>query len=167
MLDNELNETGETDDLAAAERLREGANRILAECSKVIVGQKDVLESLVNRAAALKLVGKYRGMEALIKGGFYGPWNRGERARMMQRGISPERIAQVQAMLAEVAAGRNVLRGMTDQGSAGEIKGYAEKIRGEYYGWGVGGAREHQTAAAKAQAALEHRETIGKVLLVP
>jgi MoxR-like ATPase len=37
----------EPDDLAAADRLREGAHRILAECSKVIVGQKDVLEQLL------------------------------------------------------------------------------------------------------------------------
>jgi len=37
----------EADDLAAADRLREGAERILAECSKVIVGQKDVLEQLL------------------------------------------------------------------------------------------------------------------------
>jgi MoxR-like ATPase len=35
------------DDLAAADRLREAAQRILAECSKVIVGQKDVLEQLL------------------------------------------------------------------------------------------------------------------------
>lgn len=37
----------EPDDLAAADRLREGAERILAECSKVIVGQSDVLEQLL------------------------------------------------------------------------------------------------------------------------
>jgi MoxR-like ATPase len=37
----------EPDDIAAAEHLREGAQRILAECSKVIVGQKDVLEQLL------------------------------------------------------------------------------------------------------------------------
>ena len=37
----------EPDDLAAADQLRDGAQRILAECSKVIVGQKDVLEQLL------------------------------------------------------------------------------------------------------------------------
>ena len=37
----------ETDDVAAADRLREGAQRILAECAKVIVGQADVLEQLL------------------------------------------------------------------------------------------------------------------------
>src|SRR5262249_50608641 len=37
----------EPDDLAAADRLRDGAQRILGECSKVIVGQKDVLEQLL------------------------------------------------------------------------------------------------------------------------
>jgi MoxR-like ATPase len=37
----------EPDDLAAADRLREGAERILAECGKVIVGQNDVLEQLL------------------------------------------------------------------------------------------------------------------------
>jgi MoxR-like ATPase len=37
----------EDEDLAAADRLRDGAQRILAECSKVIVGQRDVLEQLL------------------------------------------------------------------------------------------------------------------------
>jgi MoxR-like ATPase len=37
----------EPDDLAAADRLREGAERILAECHKIIVGQSAVLEQLL------------------------------------------------------------------------------------------------------------------------
>lgn len=37
----------ESDDLAAAERLRTSAQRILAECGKVIVGQQAVLEQLL------------------------------------------------------------------------------------------------------------------------
>lgn len=37
----------EPDDLAAAERLRESAQQILAECSKIIVGQSEVLEQLL------------------------------------------------------------------------------------------------------------------------
>src|SRR5262245_47580614 len=37
----------EPDDLAAADRLREGAERILAECHKLIVGQSAVLEQLL------------------------------------------------------------------------------------------------------------------------
>ena len=37
----------EDEDLIAADRLRDGAQRILAECSKVIVGQRDVLEQLL------------------------------------------------------------------------------------------------------------------------
>jgi MoxR-like ATPase len=37
----------EPDDLAAAERLRESAQQILAECSKIIVGQAEVLEQLL------------------------------------------------------------------------------------------------------------------------
>ncbi len=47
MLPPELPPALEPDDLAAADRLREGAQRILAECSKVIVGQRDVLEQLL------------------------------------------------------------------------------------------------------------------------
>ena len=35
------------DDLAAVEKLREGSRKILAECEKVIVGQRDVLEQLL------------------------------------------------------------------------------------------------------------------------
>jgi MoxR-like ATPase len=37
----------ETDVLASAERLRDSVRRLLAECSKVVVGQSDVLEQLV------------------------------------------------------------------------------------------------------------------------
>src|SRR5271155_4654739 len=40
--------TGPTgDELAAIERLREGSKRILIECHKVIVGQRQVLEQLL------------------------------------------------------------------------------------------------------------------------
>ena len=111
-------------------------------------GQKDVLEAMVNRAVAYKRAGTYKGMEQMIKGGFYGPYNRGVTAGVMAKGLSPERAAQVGGMIGEVGAGRNVLGGLTDQGMINEIVGASEKIRGEYYGLMGGGSKAQRATAA-------------------
>jgi hypothetical protein len=110
-------------------------------------GQKNVLEAMVNRAVAYKRAGKFKSMEQMIKGGFYGPWNRGETRAVMGRGLSEARAQQVSGMVSEIGAGRNVLRGMTDQGMVNEIKGYKEKIAGEYHGFMQGLHEQYSTAA--------------------
>jgi hypothetical protein len=110
-------------------------------------GQKNVLESMVNRAVAYKRAGKYKGMENMIKGGFYGPYNRGQTNRVMARGLTDARSEQVKGFIEEIGAGRNVMRGMTDQGMINEIKGYKEKIGGEYYGFMAGLGEQYKTAA--------------------
>jgi hypothetical protein len=110
-------------------------------------GQKDVLEALLNRAAAHRLAGTYTSMYDELTGGFYGPVNRGEVARDVAAGISPERISQTQDMLTSVGAGRNVLRGLTDQGMRNEIRGPATESRGEFYGMMPGLNTQTQTAA--------------------
>ena len=100
-------------------------------------GQKNVLEAMVNRAVEYKRLGQYHGMEAMIKGGFYGPYNRGETSAVMAKGLSDARSQQVAGIIQEMSS-RNVLRGMTDQGMVNEIKGYKENIGGRVlrlHGW--------------------------------
>jgi SLT domain-containing protein len=111
--------------------------------------QKNVLEALVNRAVAAKARGQYKGIESMIKGGFYGPYNRGETAAVMAKGLSESRGQQVAGFINELGAGRNVLGGLTDQGMINEIKGaIKEKVGEDYYGLqGLGG--ETATAAYK------------------
>jgi hypothetical protein len=82
----------------------------------------------------------------MIKGGFYGPYNRGETAAVMSKGLSDERSQQVAGMIQEMST-RNVMRGMTDQGMVNEIQGYKEQINGEYYGFMSGVAEQYKTAA--------------------
>lgn len=114
--------------------------------------QATVLEALVNRAAAYAAAGHPKSIQELITGGFYGPWNRGETQRKMAAGITPERMAQVAAIIDSIAAGQNRLRGMTDQGMKNEIKGYKEKVGEDYYGF-MGIAGERQTAAYRQSQA--------------
>jgi hypothetical protein len=111
--------------------------------------QKNVLEGLVNRLAAQKEAGTYKGVEAAIKSGFYGPYNRGETAAVMSKGLSDVRSQQVGSMIDELGAGRNALGGLTDQGMINEIKGAIKEQHGEdFYGL-QGIAGEKQTAAYK------------------
>jgi hypothetical protein len=107
-------------------------------------GQKDVLENLVNRSVAYKRAGKYQGIEQMIKGGFYGPWNRGETQATMAKGLSDARSQQVAGFIDEIKAGRNVMRGMTDQGVN---VGNREYIRGEGYSYAHGFGEQYKTAA--------------------
>jgi len=100
-----------------------------------ISSQRPVLEALINRAASHKLAGSYKSMYKEISGGFYGPWNRGETQSVMARGISPERMKQVNDLLDTVASGASVTAGMTDQGMRNEIKGYKEQIGEDWFGY--------------------------------
>ena len=106
-------------------------------------GQKDVMESLVNRAVAYKKAGKDSSIESLIKGGFYGPYNRGETQRTMAKGLSEARSAQVAGFIEEMKT-RNVLRGMTDQGVN---VGQREYHHGEGYSYSHGFGQQYKTAA--------------------
>jgi hypothetical protein len=120
-------------------------------------GQKDVLEALVNRSVAYKKAGKYSGIENMIKGGFYGPYNRGETNAVMRAGMSPARQAQVADMIEQTKT-RNALRGMTDQGEVPSgYTGPVAKMNGELYSYahGYGGAAytESQKAAETAKLA--------------
>jgi hypothetical protein len=109
-----------------------------------IEDQKNVAEALVNRAVAAKKAGNYKGIEAMIKGGFYGPWNRGETRAMMGKGLTDSRSQQVLGALTDIQQGRNALGGLTDQGMIGEIKGAIKERHGEdYYGMqGLPGEKE-------------------------
>lgn len=106
-------------------------------------GQKDVMESLVNRAVAYKRAGKDYSIESLIKGGFYGPWNRGETQATMAKGLSEARSQQVAGFIEEMKT-RNALRGMTDQGVN---VGQREYHHGEGYSYSHGFGQQYHTAA--------------------
>jgi hypothetical protein len=97
--------------------------------------QKNVLEAFVNRMAAQKAAGTYKGAAAGITGGFYGPYNRGETQRVMEAGISAARLQQTQDIISDIAAGRSALGGRTDQGMINEIQGAKKKIGEDYYGF--------------------------------
>jgi NAD(P)H-dependent FMN reductase len=109
-----------------------------------IEDQKNVMEALVNRAVAAKRAGNYKGIESMIKGGFYGPYNRGETQAVMSKGLTDSRSQQVLGALTEIQQGRNALGGLTDQGMINEIKGAIKEQHGEdYYGMqGLPGEKE-------------------------
>jgi hypothetical protein len=130
------------------------AGTLAAEASTV-EDRKNVLEALVNRAAAHKVAGTYKGMESEITGGFYGPVNRGEVAASLRAGIPPALIKETADALKDVGAGRSALRGMTDQGMVNEIKGYKEKVGEDWYGMMQGLPSQYQTAAYKGPLSLQ------------
>jgi hypothetical protein len=126
--------------------LRNLVSATLATEAQGAEDQKNVLEALVNRAVAEKQAGTYKGIESMIKGGFYGPYNRGETAAVMAKGLSDVRSQQVGGMISEIGAGRNALGGLTDQGMINEIKGAIKEQHGEDF-YGLRKASEASTAA--------------------
>jgi hypothetical protein len=133
--------------------MRELVAATLAQEQGSAGGRADVLESLVNRAV---VTGKHP--RDLIQGGgrkgsFYGPWRRGEVQAAMARGMSPAALEEFDKMSTEVGAGRNRIRGRTDQGMSNEVHGAIVKSAGEYYGE-MGYKGEKNTAAWRAGAGL-------------
>jgi hypothetical protein len=116
--------------------------------------QKNVLEALVNRGVAEQQAGTYKGVESMIKGGFYGPWKRGETSAVMSKGLSDARSLQVKEMIDQVSAGRNALGGLTDQGMINEIHGAIKEQHGEDY-YGLRKPSEASTAAYKYSRAYQ------------
>jgi len=125
----------------------------LATEARGVEDQKNVMEALVNRYVAYEQAGTPKTMEQLIKGGFYGPWNRGETAAVMSKGLSDARSAQVAGMIQDIAgtygAPRNVLGGLTDQGMANEVHGAIKEHLGEDWYSQLGIPGEENMAAFK------------------
>jgi hypothetical protein len=134
----------------AVAQLREPGTRNLAAAAIAAekadpAGRADVMESLVNRFVSLERAGQSPSMRKLLTGGFYGPVNRG------QIKLSDKALADYDAALAAVAAGRNAIGGRTDQGMPREVRpGGRRIVRGEAYGWHRGTRYERETEAAKA-----------------
>jgi hypothetical protein len=116
--------------------------------------QKNVLESLVNRSVNEQTAGTYKGIESMIKGGFYGPYKRGETQAVMAKGLSDARSLQVKEMIDQIGAGRNALGGLTDQGMINEIHGAIKEQHGEDY-YGLRKPSEANTAAYKYSRAYQ------------
>jgi hypothetical protein len=130
-------------------QLNEPATRDLAAWmigheQETTAGRADVLESLVNRAV---VTGKHP--RDLLTGGFYGPINRFKKAHGRLPTAQDWALKDFDAAHKDVAAGRNVLGGRTDQGMIKEVKPQGRmESRGEYYGW-MGLKGERATAAAR------------------
>lgn len=116
-----------------------------------------VVESLMNRMA---MTGG--SIEEGLHSGFYGPINRGQLPGAVA-GLqsNPERMAARLKNIDQALAGSNIIKGHTDQGSAGdpnyEKGGVGININGERFNdWGVAGSREwrlrQQEQANKAAA---------------
>jgi hypothetical protein len=128
--------------------LRNLVSATLATEAQGAEDQKNVLESLVNRGVNAKAAGTYKGVEDMIKSGFYGPYNRGETAAVMAKGLSDARSQQVAGMIQEIGAGRNALGGLSDQGMINEIHGAIKEQHGEDY-YGLLKGSDTQSAAYK------------------
>jgi hypothetical protein len=124
--------------------MRELTAAVVAKEQSGVGGKTDVLEALVNRSV---VTGKHP--RDLIRGGFYGPVNRGEVDALLKRGLSASQLQEYDVASGAVGAGSNRIRGRTDQGMYNEIKGERLKSEGEYYGM-MGLKGEKQTEAYKA-----------------
>ena len=77
-------------------------------------GGVPTMEALVNRTAMIRQKVPDWKLSDELNSGFYGPINKGY---AQQRYIGPEEASQYQRVFNEVAAGSNVIKGRTDQGS--------------------------------------------------
>ena len=106
----------------------------------------NVSESLMNRMAMT-----HGSIAKGLHSGFYGPINRGQLpGAMAALERDPKRMAKVSAAINEVLAGRNVLKGATDQGMASDPNGRwpGGRVYGQdqvYNDWG-GGPGGHEGA---------------------
>jgi hypothetical protein len=75
------------------------------------------LESLFNRTDYVKSAGHTQTIRGMLHSGFYGPYNRGMYPRTIARlHADPHLQARMEAAIATVFAGSNLIQGFTDQG---------------------------------------------------
>jgi len=112
-----------------------------------------------------------------IHGAFYGPVNRGQLNRAIAAiERNPQRRARLDAMIDEVLAGSNVIRGATDQGSGRDpnVRWPGGRIvrRGEVFNdWGGGpgghaGARRYREEQQRRAAEAERRSRLDDAIAV-
>jgi hypothetical protein len=105
-----------------------------------------VLESLQNRTLMVRSQGQQKTLTQMIEGGFYGPYNRGQYPHtLVELRASPALQNRMNAAIATVMGGSDVIAGHTDQGLPTDPGGHYEMahshvmINGEVFGdWGGG-----------------------------
>lgn len=121
---------------------REHAARIIAKESGAGSSFTNVLESAVNRRNVNERLGHGpKTMDEIWNSGFYGPQNRGQ----LSAKASAWALKEYDRSVDELAGGRNVLRGRTDQGMYGMVggkwrdefkyKGGLTEIQHEHFGY--------------------------------
>lgn len=141
-----------------AEELKNSPNtrRQLAALMTLEGNPANVSESMMNRLAYINEDRQKRGLPPMtvaqhMRSGFFGPINRGQLpGAMAAMDRNPKKAAQVNAAIDSVLAGRNVLRGATDQGMSTDPNGRwpGGRIYGldqVYNDWG-GGPGGHEGA---------------------
>jgi len=113
------------------------------------------LESLLNRILYCNSQGQARTIIAMLHGGFYGPYNRGMYPRTItQLHASPPLQARMNAAIATVMAGSDLIHGFTDQGLPTDPNGQRQpqmRLGGNIFNdWG-GGPGGHDGAEAWRQ----------------
>jgi hypothetical protein len=114
------------------------------------------LESLLNRILYCNSRGWKQTVLSMLHGGFYGPYNRGVYPRTIrQLQASPALQAKMDAAIATVMAGSDLIHGFTDQGLPTDPNGQRHpqmRLGGNIFNdWG-GGPGGHDGAEAWRQA---------------
>jgi hypothetical protein len=133
------------DELSADPALEKRFAAIISKEQGTGSGRADVMEATMNRALS-----RGQTMHQALGDKFFGPQNRGEVDAALRAGLSQKVLDDYAKAKADVGAGRNRLRGMTDQGMANEIHS-AERLQSEGEHYGLFG-----TPAEKASAAYRH-----------
>jgi hypothetical protein len=113
------------------------------------------LESLLNRILYCNSNGQSRTIISMLHGGFYGPYNRGMYPRtIVQLRENPRLQARMDAAIATVMAGSDLIHGFTDQGLPTDPNGMRKpqtRLGGNIFNdWG-GGPGGHDGAEAWRQ----------------
>lgn len=121
-----------------------------------VVNPVPCLESLFNRVLYCNSRGWRQTILTMIHSGFYGPYNRGAYPRIIrQLHASPSLRARMDAAIAMVMAGSDLIHGFTDQGLPTDPNGHRQpqmRLGGNIFNdWG-GGPGGHDGAEAWRQA---------------
>jgi hypothetical protein len=120
-----------------------------------VVNPAPCLESLLNRILYCNSQGQARTIISMLHGGFYGPYNRGMYPRTIQQlRANPSLQAKMNAAIATVMAGSDLIHGFTDQGLPTDPNGQRQpqmRLGGNIFNdWG-GGPGGHDGAEAWRQ----------------